>query len=67
VILDVKGMPAKHKIQVRLIPASRTDSPISFAGLPLVNDYTAETYDGGLRLILKSVEQNQAYYITLSP
>jgi hypothetical protein len=63
VTLDLKGLPTDAKLQVRVLPATNLDVPLTAEHIPLVTDYTTEPTQGGVRVILTRVEANQAYQL----
>ena len=68
VTLDLKGLAMNSpKLEVRFVPATNLDVPLTAGNIPLVTNYTTEHPDGGLRITLRRVGENQAYQILLSP
>lgn len=66
VTLILKGLPANTAdVQVRLIPASSLETPLTTERLPLVTDYSIGRRADGLRITLGLVEENQAYHLWL--
>ena len=66
VTLDLKGLPSDANVQVRLLPSTNLDTPLTAEHIPLVTDYTTEQQQGGVRLTLPRVEPNQAYHLQFS-
>ena len=66
VALDLKGLPANTKVvEVRLIPASDLETPLTAEKVPLVTDYSISRGLDDLRITLGRVEENQAYHLRL--
>jgi xylan 1,4-beta-xylosidase len=66
VTLDLKGLPANTAdVQVRLIPASSLETPLTAENVPLVTDYSIGRGEDGLRITLGRVEENQVYHLRL--
>ena len=64
--LDLKGLPANIvDVQVRVIPASSLETPLAAENVPRVTDYSIHRGADGLRITLRQVEENQAYYLRL--
>ena len=63
VTLDLKGLPSDAKLQVRVLPATNLDVPLTAEHIPLATDYTTEHQQGGVRITLTRVEANQAYHL----
>jgi len=61
VTLKLKGLPSDAKLQVRVLPATNLDVPLTADHIPLATDYIAEPTQSGVRAILVRVEANQAY------
>ena len=61
VTLELKGLPPDAKLQVRVLPATNLDVPLTAEHIPLATDYTTEPTQGGVRITLSRVEANQAY------
>ena len=66
VTLDLKGLPADTMdVQVRAIPASDLETPLTVEKVPLVTDYSIGRGADGVRITLGRVEENQAYHLRL--
>ena len=58
-----QGLPSDAKLQVRILPATNLDVPLTAEHIPLANDYTTEPMQGGVRITLNRVEAKQAYHL----
>ncbi len=58
-----QGLPSDAKLQVRVLPATNLDTPLTAAHIPLATDYTTEPQQGGVCITLSRVEANQAYQL----
>lgn len=68
VMLELKGLPMDSpKLEVRLLPGTNLEAPLTVENIPVVTDYTAERRKGGMCIVLGRVEENQAYHLQLSP
>ena len=65
VTLTLKGLPGNTALEVRLIPASNLETPLSASNIPLVKNYSIRRGKDSLRITLGRVEENQAYHLRL--